>query len=289
MSRFVIFYRLMVRPLFREPVRLLLTVLAVALGVAVVLAIDLAGNAAAGSFHSSMETLAGDNDLEIVASGGVPEDVLGTLYTQPYSLRLSPRMEDYAVLTETMQTLPLIGIDFIAEGSRFASPRGAAAGEALGRPEPGMTGDSIQQLEQPTSIWVSSSLHKKPGDRIGLLINDRSFLCTVRGVYPDANGNESAIVMDIAGSQRALGRFGRVDRVLVKLPPEASVQEWQDRIAGILPAGVQVRPQGTGTEENRKMLTAFRWNLRLLSYIALVVGAFLIFNTISVSVVRRRR
>src|SRR5258707_7378494 len=48
------------------------------------------------------------------------------------------------------------------------------------------------------------------------------------------------------------------------------------------------RPQGTGTGENRKMLAAFRWNLRLLSYIALVVGAFLIYNTISVSVVRRR-
>ena len=55
-----------------------------------------------------------------------------------------------------------------------------------------------------------------------------------------------------------------------------------------LPAGVEVRPQGTGTKENRRMLAAFRWNLRLLSYIALVVGAFLIYNTISVSVVRRR-
>ena len=41
--------------------------------------------------------------------------------------------------------------------------------------------------------------------------------------------------------------------------------------------------------ENQKMLAAFRWNLRVLSYIALIVGAFLIYNTISVSVVRRRR
>ena len=36
------------------------------------------------------------------------------------------------------------------------------------------------------------------------------------------------------------------------------------------------------------MLGAFRWNLRVLSYVALIVGAFLIYNTISVSVVRRR-
>ena len=36
------------------------------------------------------------------------------------------------------------------------------------------------------------------------------------------------------------------------------------------------------------MLAAFRWNLRVLSYVSLAVGAFLIYNTISVSVVRRR-
>jgi len=59
-------------------------------------------------------------------------------------------------------------------------------------------------------------------------------------------------------------------------------------LARELPAGASVRPMGARKEENRKMLAAFRWNLRVLSYIALLVGAFLIYNTISVSVVRRR-
>ena len=66
MGRFLLFYRLMLRPLLQEPVRATLTILAVTLGVAVVLAIDLAGTAATGSFRASMETLAGDNDLEVV-------------------------------------------------------------------------------------------------------------------------------------------------------------------------------------------------------------------------------
>src|SRR6202035_295021 len=121
MPRWKLFYRLMMRPLFREPVRLGLMVLAVGLGVAVVLAIELAGTAAAGSFHSSMESLAGDNDLEVVAAGGVLEAVVATLATQPYALRLSPRMEDFAVDTRTRETLPLIGLDLIAEGSRYAA------------------------------------------------------------------------------------------------------------------------------------------------------------------------
>jgi putative ABC transport system permease protein len=67
MAYLLIFFRLIVRPLRREPLRTLLTASAVALGVAVVLAIELAGDAAAGSFHSSMETLTGDADLEVTA------------------------------------------------------------------------------------------------------------------------------------------------------------------------------------------------------------------------------
>jgi putative ABC transport system permease protein len=282
MSRLKLFYRLMVRPLFREPVRLSLTVLAVAFGVAVVLAIDLAGDAAAGSFHSSMETLAGDNDLEVVASGGVPESVAATLATSPSALRISPRMEDYAVLTDSQQTLPLIGLDLIAEGSRYV------VSESLDSSVPAPAQDWQKDLADPQSVWVSSSLNKHPGESLSLLINDRIYNCTVRGVYPDSSGSENAILMDIAGAQRVLNRFGRLDRVLIKLPPGAAIEESQKELKSVLPAGVEIRPQGTGTEENRKMLAAFRWNLRLLSYIALVVGAFLIYNTISVSVVRRR-
>jgi len=94
--------------------------------------------------------------------------------------------------------------------------------------------------------------------------------------------------MDLAAAQQALAHYGRVDRILLKVPETPSLEDWQQRLRGVLPVGVEIRPQGTGTNENRRMLAAFRWNLRLLSYISLVVGAFLIYNTISVSVVRRR-
>jgi putative ABC transport system permease protein len=281
--RFKLFYLLMVRPLLREPMRLALTVLAVAFGVAVVLAVDLAGSAAAGSFHSSMETLAGDNDLEVVASGGVPESVVATLATAPFPLRISPRMEDSVVLSDPQQTFPLIGIDLIAEGSRFAS---------LQSTDPSRTAptghDSLQNLIGPENVWVGSGLGKHEGEELSLLINDRIYRCQVRGVYGDSSGGENAILVDIAAAQRMLHRFGHVDRVLIKLPPGSDIARSQAELKRILPEGVTLRPQGAGTDENRKMLAAFRWNLRLLSYIALVVGAFLIYNTISVSVVRRR-
>jgi putative ABC transport system permease protein len=300
-ARVLLFYRLMVGPMFAEPVRTALAVLAIALGVAVVLAIDLAGFAAAGSFRSSMETLAGDNDFEIVAPGGVPENVVGKLAQLPYSLRISVRMEDYAAI-DGKRTFPLLGLDLVAEGQNYAE---AASGFLLANPV-----EALKYLGDDESVWVGQSLGYHAGDRIALLINDRMRECIVRGVFLDDGGNAAAIVMDLAAAQRALGRAGRVDRILVKVPEKddggsshiASAAEWRLRLrggagngtgsdassAGILPEGAELRAAGTGTDENRKMLAAFRWNLKLLSYIALVVGAFLIYNTISVSVVRRR-
>lgn len=285
MPRLLLFYRLMARPLLREPVRAGLTVLAVALGVAVVLAIDLAGDAATGSFRSSMETLAGDNDLEIATPGGVPENLVGTLVSLPYSIRISPRIEDFAVIAGTRKSLPLIGLDLVAEGSNFFQMDSATATET---PLPKILEEGFENSGGIEGIWVGASLGFKAGDHLQLLINDQVHDYMIRGVYPDSNGNESAIVMDIATAQHALTRYGRVDRVLLKVPKTPSREEWQQRLRSVLPAGVELRPQGTGTNENRRMLAAFRWNLRLLSYVSLVVGAFLIYNTISVSVVRRR-
>jgi putative ABC transport system permease protein len=285
MGRLFLFYRLMLRPLWQEPVRAILTILAVTLGVAVVLAIDLAGTAAAGSFRASMETLAGDNDLEIVAAGGVPETVIGTLAALPYSIRILPRIEDSAVIADTQQTIPLIGLDLVAESSLASNAESSSPrlNELLAPAE-----DALHYLQSPESIWVGASFGKKPGDHLRLLINDQVHEFTVHGVYPDLNGNESAIVMDLAAAQRALNRFGRLDRILLKVPEVPSLAEWQQRVLAALPVGVEIRAQGASTDENRRMLAAFRWNLRLLSYIALIVGAFLIYNTISVSVVRRR-
>jgi putative ABC transport system permease protein len=224
----------------REPVRTLLTILAISLGVAVVLAIEMAGDAAAGSFRSSMDTLTTDADWEVTAAGGVPDAIAGLIATQPLPLETRPRIEDYATIVATGQTVPLIGLDLPPASSR-------------------------------EGVWVSKGLAQ---NRVRLLINDTTVDFEILGVLNEAT--EPVIVMDIALAQRVLDRRGRIDRILVKGPKPA------------LPDGVTIAAYGNRTAENKQMLEAFRWNLRVLSYIALVVGAFLIYNTISVSVVRRR-
>ncbi|KAA6464666.1 FtsX-like permease family protein [Acidobacteria bacterium AB60] len=279
MGRFTLLYRLMLRPLLQRPGRALLILFAIALGDAAVVAIDMAGDAAAGSFRSSMESFTGNNDLEITAAGGVPETIAAQLARLPLDLRLSPRIEDHATIVATGETVPLIGIDLVGE----------ANGEAAQRLDQAGLRDPIQHINDPDAVWVAGALGKAVGEKIDLLINDQTRDYTVRGLVPDtAKLGGDAILMDIRAAQQATGKSGRVDRILIKTPRSGSFDDWQRQIRRALPAGIMLSPQGSATAANRRMLAAFRWNLRVLSYIALLVGAFLIYNAISVSVVRRR-
>jgi putative ABC transport system permease protein len=279
MPALALLFRLIVRPALRQPGRSLLAIAAVAVGSAVVLAIDLAGNAAAGSFRSSMETLTGDNDLEITAAGGVSDSLLGTLSRLEYPIRINPRIEDHATILATGEAVPLIGLDFVA----LANDRQHRQLEVTGEMQ------ALEHINDPDAVWVTHSLGRRIGEKLALLINDRVRDYTVRGFIPDSSRvSGDAILMDIGAAQSATGKAGRLDRILLKVPRQPPIETWEQRLSAGLPKGVSLTPQGSQTDANRKMLAAFRWNLRILSYIALLVGAFLIYNAISVGVVRRR-
>src|SRR5579862_5486108 len=269
-----LFYRLILRPLRRERLRTALTVLAVARGVAAVLSIELAGQAAVGSFRSSLETLTGNANLEVTAPGGIPPEVFARLATATYALKFHPRIEDYGVVAgEIRRTVPVIGVDMISEGT--------LGGASASADPPAFSNSWLNE-----SVWISSGLGYRSGDRIRLLINDTASDFTIRGVLNDPAGE--TILMDLAPATQLFRRGGRLDRILIDAPPTRPMEEWETLLRQSLPEGVTIARQGAQTEENRRMLDAFRWNLRVLSYVSLAVGAFLIYNTISVSLVRRR-
>jgi putative ABC transport system permease protein len=238
---------LILRPLRRDWLRSALTVLAVALGVAVIVAIDLAGDAATGSFRSSVETLAGKTDLEILANGGIEERWFAQLATLPVNAKFSPVLVAQADIPG-IGFVPLYGVDLLGD-DRLLLPR------AL--------------FHDPTTVVIAGRPH----------------LFHVKQL--DSAPGEFA-VLDIATAQQALGRYGRLDRIDVAVLPGEDLGRVEAAIRAVVPASFLINRPGTSSEENQRMLRAFRWNLRALSYISLVVGAFLIYNTISVSVVRRR-
>jgi putative ABC transport system permease protein len=244
---------LILRPLRRDLARTLLTILAVALGVAVVVAIDLAGDAATGSFRSSMTTLAGRTDLEIRANGGIDETWIGRLASLPFDVSFSPVMEA-RVGVPPAGAVPLYGFDLAG-----APEKAAIVSQALAR-----------QLGISTGKALSLPIGRFTVERI-----------------VDA-GPAEFIAIDLAAMQKAFARYGKLDRIDVTLGRSEDFAVVERAIRSLLPPAYLVERPGLRNEENQRMLRAFRWNLRVLSYISLVVGAFLIYNTISISVVRRR-
>src|SRR5215471_6195432 len=110
MPRLQLFRTLILRPLRRDLLRTVLTILSVALGVGVVVAIDLAGDAATGSFRSSLATLTGKTDLEIFGNGGVDERVIAALSSLPIDATFAPLIEAQAVIP-AVGAIPLYGAD----------------------------------------------------------------------------------------------------------------------------------------------------------------------------------
>ncbi len=274
----LLFARLLLRPFRYEPLRTALMMLAVSLGVGVVIAIDLAGEAAAGSFHSSLESLTGKSDLLITATGGIDEKLLGALVQLPYAFDFAPRIEDFASINGKGEAIPLIGLDLIGHPGQHEFENGDAK-------------DDATRLTTGDPIWVGQHLGLHKGDHLKLLVNDSLHEFTVQGVlknHAGEIGENNLIVADIGLAQQITGKLGKLDSIDVTMPPGRSVEYWHQMLVSKVPKSLSIEPQGARTEENRKMLAAFRWNLRVLSYIALIVGAFLIYNTISISVVRRR-
>jgi putative ABC transport system permease protein len=263
-----LFRRLILRPLRRDLTRTILTLLSIALGVAVVIAIELSGDAATGSFESSLTTLVGKVDYEISANGGVDEQYFARLSALPIDARFSPVIEQPVVI-EGLGSTTLYGIDVISAGT---------------------TAGNSQSGDLETSAVVSSDLaerfHWKQNDSIALRGRDKVARFTIQSIAPKQN--TGWIGIDIASAQELLGNYGKIDRIEVFLGPREDSANAGRLTKATVPRTWEVETPGARSEENRRMLRAFRWNLRILSYISLLVGAFLIYNTISVSVVRRR-
>jgi putative ABC transport system permease protein len=106
-------------------------------------------------------------------------------------------------------------------------------------------------------------------------------------------GGAGAALLVPAEAQRLLGETGRYDQLDVAAQPGVTPGQLRDRIRAELPSVVDVR---TGAEQAKQDTSDLESNLSFLrtfllifAYVALVVGAFIIFNTFSITVAQRTR
>lgn len=270
------------------------TVLAVALGVAIALAVDLANTTAVASFSSSVNIISNHVNLQVLGVGrGFDERTILRVENVPGVLYAGPAIEDAVTVGArpgdafSGEILRVLGIDLLrpVPGSAGAvTTPGNFAGTSAADPWVLVNGHGALISQR-----VATTYHWRPGSTIVALSGDRSVRLRVAAVLPAnlAGVDSSVVFVDIATAQEIFDKVGRLDRIDLIVDPSRLAQT-AAAVRRVLPPGVRAIEPKVRTGEITRMLRSFQLNLAALSYIALLVGMYLIYNTVAISVVQRR-
>lgn len=268
------------RHLRRQPLQVVLSVVGIALGVAVVLAVDLANHSAMRAFRLSEQAVSGDATHSIVSAGaGIDEAFYRSLRVEQGFRRIAPRVTGSAT-TPSGSSLRVLGIDPLAAPDlQFAGGAGVGwidAGTLIATP-----GAALMTAATAQNLGVSK------GDTFSVNTGSRRRELTVVGVLTGEGLMSAALrqtlIMDIATAQVLLDRVGFLSRIDVHVDDQA-----RRRLESILPASLTLRPGESRSHVMDRMTRAFRINLTALSLLALLIGGFLIYNTQTLFVLGRR-
>ncbi|MGK7311389.1 MAG: FtsX-like permease family protein [Candidatus Longimicrobiales bacterium M2_2A_002] len=299
-----------------------LSILGVGLGVAVVLAVDLAVSSARRGFTISAETVAGRATHQAVAGPtGLPDSVYLTVRRLPGVEAAAPVVDGDVVTVDGGAVLRVLGVDPFAEGPF----RRYSGGGEIGPAASALIGARTGLL----SVSTAAALGVAEADWLFVDAGGRRDSVRIAGVLEPVDeasrlGLENLLILDIGTAQALLRRDGldRIDLILEGGPEDAGTgtpgaergaegpggagdpaglagaggggpgdaeAATVDAIRAVLPAGATVQRSGATVGALRDMTRAFDLNLRALSLLALIFGIFLIYNSVTFSVVQRRR
>jgi len=289
-------WRVVFRSALRRPLQSALFVLGVALGVALIVAIDIANGSASRAFGLFTESIAGRATHSI---DGGPTGLPDALYTRlKVDLKIreaAPVVDEYVqVLELDSQPLHLFGVDAFAEApfrNYLASGGATQGGTALPL-------DDLQAfITQPNTALISEVLASdhgfKSGDKLTLRYGAQRYTVTIVGLLRTSDsvtrqGLQDLLITDISTAQEILGKVGRITKIDLIVPEGAAGEAMLASIRAILPAGAAVTTATATSNAVAGMTASFNLSLTALSLLALVVGMFLIYNTVTFSVVQRR-
>ena len=283
---------LVFRDLTRHRVRTVLTVAGVALGVSIYVAMRTANVEIIRSFEASASSVTGRAALQIIGGDdGFDETLIVPVRKTLGVLEATPVLEISAILLgrddAVRESLLVLGVDVLDQGRFWAYSGHWERGK-------------VEGVLAVDAITVSKAFARRHdldiGDRMTLLVDIEPQAVVVRGVFDDTNGDESVhahvdglAVMDIASAQNTFNRLGRLDRMSVVIDPDAKTADIRQRLQAIMPDGIRVQASSDRVTQVERLTRAFRVNLTVLSSVALMVGLFLVYNTVTFSVIQRRR
>ncbi len=283
-------YHLLVGEIRAHWGRFLAGVMAIAVGVAMGYAVHLINQAALAEFSSALGALLGQADLEIRGPrNGFPETLYPEVAALPRVAAVSPVVEVEAVLVpgqgspgqiEPGASLKILGLDVFRAA--------AVQPNLVGRAQSGNRLDGFAEDALFLSPAAEAWLKLWPGDTLTVQVGLEQIGLRVVGTLPLAGEGVRLGVMDIAAAQARFQRLGVLHRLAVRLHPGSDVAAVHKQLADLLPPGVTASAPADQERRAAGLSRAYRVNLEVLALVALFTGAFLVFTSQALAVLRRR-
>ncbi|MBU6153598.1 MAG: ABC transporter permease [Bdellovibrionales bacterium] len=269
-----------------------LSLLGICFGVALYTSIDLVNESTLQSFRSGIEAMSGKATLSVLGGpSGFPESVLGKIEGVPGVASAVPIIETQAYYTPTgtasTQTIMILGVDLLRESSvRAYQVR-----------DGGMIDDPLSFLNQPDSIILTTKFADLHGLQVGDTISistasgPRRFairgLLTPEGPAKAYGGNLG--IMDIDAARLQFGKGEKLDRVDILPRPGFSQKEIQERLEDALPKTLSIESPASQAGSMRRLVEGYQGLLSFIGSLSLIVGLFLVLNSMTIALAERRR
>ncbi len=280
-----IIHKSSLRYILSHKLQFVLSILGIAIGVSIIAAIDIANISTAKAFNLSLNSVTGKATHRIISTSGfIPDSIYTYLRVQKGMKNIAPVVEENLTAGDSAKkSFILLGLDLFAEKPfrDYLSPSGI-----------NLKGGLKDFMTAPGAVIISQENAERMGLRAGDTIN-----ASIRGIrkkiviagiisnYGNPAQIENLMISDIATAQEITGKTGTIDAIDV-IADDNFTEEY---IQSILPAGLQVQRSSARSDIAEQMLSAFNVNLNALSMLALIVGIFLIYNTMTFSVVQRKK
>ena len=267
----------------------ILTIMGIALGIGIFVAVETAHDTIKQSFQQTRGYVPGRPDLQVSAGEfGFDEEIIRRIEAHPMVARTHPLLIVPATLKVGDREIP-----FQIYGADLLEANDSKGSYALVLEEGAHYSDL---LTDPESLILNEAFALENGWTLGMKIRvqsqDRIADFVLRGLMrspPHVTGGNRYGVVDIAWAQLLFGRLGRLDRLDVTLRRDVDRLEAERELNRVLPPHITAFSPETSGMNMTGLVSSFQLNITALSLISLLVGMFLIYNTIFISYIRKRR
>jgi putative ABC transport system permease protein len=251
-----------------------LSIIGVALGIGLFIGVRVASDRALESFEADIRGLNPYANYEVLDSSGI--DFHESVYRKVREINENsfPVLEVKGYLPATKETIDLKGIDTVRAVRFLKLKAGMRAGFA----------DYFRELNGVVITKAFAEGHSlKTGDSLRALIYDGEFVLKVVDIIDIPLLAPNTLLMDLGNYQEFLGKTGFLSRIDLDTDPATAA-----KILEIVPPSLSIERKEQLIKEQQSLIKSFRYNLQFVSLIAILVGIFLLYNTIFISTVKRR-